>query len=278
MDVRHAIHHTQAETFGTEELRRNFLITDLFRPGDVAATLTHYERMMVLGIMPGAGPLALAPELGGPVGTSHLLERREFGAIAIGGPVRVVADGEVYDLAFQEAIYLGMGTKDVTFESLDPANPAKLFAASCPAHVRHPSRKITLAEAAPAPMGSMESANQRVIYKYIHPGLLPTCQLVMGLTRLSPGSVWNTMPCHTHDRRMEAYFYMEVPADGMVLHLMGRPQATRHIVVRNEEAVVSPPWSIHSGVATSAYAFIWAMAGENQVFSDMDHVAMGDFA
>ncbi len=278
MDVRHAIHHTQAETFGTEELRRNFLVTDLFRPGEVTATLTHYERMMVLGITPGGGPLALGPELGAPVGTSHLLERREFGAISIGGPVRVVADGEVYDLDFQEAVYLGMGTKEVTFESLDPANPAKLFASSCPAHTRHPSRKIAIAEAAPAPMGSMESANQRVIYKYIHPGLLPTCQLVMGLTRLSPGSVWNTMPCHTHDRRMEAYFYMEVPSDGMVLHLMGRPQATRHIVVRNEEAVVSPPWSIHSGVATSAYAFIWAMAGENQVFSDMDHVAMGDFA
>jgi len=276
VDVRHAIHHSQAETLGTEELRRNFLVTDLFRPGEVTATLTHYERMMVLGLMPGAGPLALPADLGRPVGTDFLLERREFGAIAIGGPVRVRADGEVFDLDFQEAIYLGRGTREVSFESLDPARPAKLFAASCPAQVRHPSRKIALADAAPAPMGALESANQRVIYKYIHPGLMPTCQLVLGLTRLSTGSVWNTMPCHTHDRRMEAYFYFELPADGLVLHLMGRPSDTRHLVVRNDEAVVSPPWSIHSGVGTSAYAFIWAMAGENQVFSDMDHVAPGE--
>ncbi len=276
MDVRHAVHHTQAELFGTEELRRHFLVTDLFAPGEVRATLTHYERMMVLGIAPGTGPLVLSHDLGGPVGTSYLLERREFGAVNIGGPVRVTADGETFDLAFQEAIYLGMGTKDVTFESLDPAVPAKLFGSSCPAHMRHPSRKITVADASPAPMGTPQTANERVIYKYIHPGLMPTCQLVLGLTRLSPGSVWNTMPCHTHDRRMEAYFYFELPADGLVLHLMGRPEATRHIVMRNEEAVVSPPWSIHSGAGTSAYAFIWAMAGENQVFSDMDHAAMGD--
>ncbi len=277
MDVRHALHHTQVETLGTEDLRRHFLIPDLFRPGEIHATLTHYERMMVLGIMPGTAPLTLPPELGKPVGTDFLLERREFGAIAIGGPVRVTADGEVFDLAFQEAIYLGMGTKDVTFESLDPSRPAKLYAASCPAHHRHPSRKVSIDEATPAPLGGPQTANERVIYKYIHPGVMPTCQLVMGLTRLSTGSVWNTMPCHTHDRRMEAYFYFELPPDGMVLHLMGRPTDTRHIVVRNEEAVVSPPWSIHSGVGTSAYAFIWAMAGENQVFSDMDHVAPGDF-
>ena len=276
MDVRHAIHHSQAETFGTEDLRRHFLVTDLFAPGEVRATLTHYERMMVLGITPGAGPLAFSPDLGKPVGTSHLLERREFGAVNIGGPVRVVADGESFDLAFQESIYLGMGTREVSFENLDPAAPSRLFGASCPAHMRHPSRKISIADASPAPMGSAATANERVIYKYIHPGLMPTCQLVLGLTRLATGSVWNTMPCHTHDRRMEAYFYFELPADGFALHLMGRPEETRHIVVRNEEAVVSPPWSIHSGAGTSAYAFIWAMAGENQVFSDMDHVAMGN--
>ncbi|MDK9697895.1 MAG: 5-dehydro-4-deoxy-D-glucuronate isomerase [Siculibacillus sp.] len=276
MDVRHAIHHSQAEALGTEDLRRHFLVTDLFRPGEVRATLTHYERMMVIGIAPGEGPLALSPDLGAPVGTAHLLERREFGAVNIGGPVRVVADGVTHELAFQEAIYLGMGTKEVTFENLDPAAPSRLFAASCPAHVRHPSRKISIADASPAPMGSPATANERVIYKYVHPGLMPTCQLVLGLTRLSTGSVWNTMPCHTHDRRMEAYFYFELPPEGMVVHLMGRPEATRHVIVRNEEAVVSPPWSIHSGAGTSAYAFIWAMAGENQVFSDMDHVAMGD--
>lgn len=276
MDVRHAVHFSQAETFGTEDLRRHFLLTDLFRPGEVSVTLTHYERMMVMGIAPTAAPIGFPAEVAGAVGTTFLLERREFGAINIGGPARVVADGTAYDLAFQEALYLGMGTREVTFSSLDPARPAKLFATTAPAHVTHPSRRITVDEATPTPMGSQATANERVIYKYIHPGLLPTCQLVMGLTRLATGSVWNTMPCHTHDRRMEAYFYFELPADAMVLHLMGRPTETRHIVVRNEEAVVSPPWSIHSGAGTGAYAFIWSMAGENQTFSDMDHVAMGD--
>lgn len=276
MDVRHAVHFTQAETFGTEDLRRHFLLTDLFRTGEITATLTHYERMMVLGIAPTGAPLAFPADIAPAVGTNFLLERREFGAINIGGPARVVADGAVYDLDFQEAVYLGMGTRDVTFASLDPTRPAKLFATTAPAHVAHPSRRITVADATPTPMGSQAAANERVIYKYIHPGLMPTCQLVMGLTRLATGSVWNTMPCHTHDRRMEAYFYFELPADAMVLHLMGRPTDTRHLVVRNEEAVVSPPWSIHSGAGTGAYAFIWSMAGENQTFSDMDHVAMGD--
>ena len=276
MDVRHAVHFSQAESFGTDELRRHFLITDLFRPGEVTATLTHYERMMVMGIAPTATPLGFPADIAPAVGTGFLLERREFGAINIGGPARITADGTVYDLDFQEAVYLGMGTREVHFVSLDPARPAKLFATTAPAHVTHPSRRITVAEATPTPMGAQATANERVIFKYIHPGLMPTCQLVMGLTRLATGSVWNTMPCHTHDRRMEAYFYFELPADAMVLHLMGRPDETRHIVVRNEEAVVSPPWSIHSGAGTGAYAFIWSMAGENQTFSDMDHVAMGD--
>ena len=276
MDIRHAIHYREAETLGTEALRAAFHIAPVFEPGAVSATLTHYERMMVLGIAPTTAPVALGPDLAGPVGTSFLLERRELGAINVGGPGRVVADGTTYEIAFQEALYLGMGTREVTFESLDPTNPAKFFASSCPAHHAYPSRKITIADASPAPMGSPATANERVIYKYIHPGLMPTCQLVMGLTRLSTGSIWNTMPSHTHDRRMEAYFYFELPADGMVLHLMGRPQETRHIVVRNEEAVVSPPWSIHAGAGSTNYAFIWAMAGENQTFSDMDHVAMGD--
>ncbi|MDR3517839.1 MAG: 5-dehydro-4-deoxy-D-glucuronate isomerase [Azospirillaceae bacterium] len=276
VDIRHALHFTQVETFGTAELRNHFLIETLFEPGRITATLTHYDRMLILGIAPTDAPLAFGPELAGAVGTSFVLERREIGIINIGGPATITADGTVYPIEFQEAVYLGQGTRDVTFASRDPAQPARLYAVSAPAHQRHPGRKIAIADASPAPLGSQDSANARTIYKYIHPGLMPSCQLVMGLTRLAPGSIWNTMPAHTHDRRMEAYLYFELPADAAVVHLMGRPEATRHLIVRNEQAVISPPWSIHSGAGTAAYAFIWAMGGDNQSFADMDFVAMGD--
>ncbi|MDR3495610.1 MAG: 5-dehydro-4-deoxy-D-glucuronate isomerase [Ancalomicrobiaceae bacterium] len=276
MDIRHALHYAQTETLGTEELRRHFLIESLFNPGRITATLTHYDRLVVLGIVPTTAVLSLGEAEARPVGAAYFLERREAGFINIGGPARIVADGTPYDLAFQEALYLGQGTKSVSFESLDAANPAKLYGASAPAHAAHPARKITLAEASPQPLGSQATANARTIFKYFHPGLLPTCQLVMGLTRLDTGSIWNTMPAHTHDRRMEAYLYFELPQDAFVVHLMGRPQATQHLIVRNEQVVLSPPWSIHSGAGTSSYAFIWAMAGDNQSFADMDHIPMGE--
>ncbi|TBW37019.1 5-dehydro-4-deoxy-D-glucuronate isomerase [Siculibacillus lacustris] len=276
MDNRHAVHYTQAETLGTEELRQHFLIEKLFVPGAISATLTHYDRLLLLGIMPTTTPLAFGEAEAKPVGTSFFLERREVGFINIGGPARIVADGTTWEIGFQEALYLGMGIREVSFASVDPANPAKLYGASAPAHATHPTRKVTIDEASPAPLGAQTTANARTIYKYFHPGLLPTCQLVMGLTRLEPGSIWNTMPAHTHDRRMEAYLYFELPADAFVVHLMGRPQNTRHLMIRNEQVAVSPPWSIHSGAGTSAYAFIWAMAGDNQSFADMDHIPMGE--
>jgi 4-deoxy-L-threo-5-hexosulose-uronate ketol-isomerase len=169
-----------------------------------------------------------------------------------------------------------MGIRELSFQNVDPARPARLYGNSAPAHMSHPSRVVREQDASPQPMGSLETSNKRTIFKYLHPGVLPTCQIVMGLTRLEPGSVWNTMPAHTHDRRMESYFYFELAPESLVLHLMGRPEATRHIVVRNEQAVLSPPWSIHAGAGTGAYAFIWSMAGDNQSFADMDFVPMAE--
>ncbi|GLK86933.1 5-dehydro-4-deoxy-D-glucuronate isomerase [Ancylobacter defluvii] len=277
MDIRHAIHPDQAEALDTAGLRRHFLIDTVFEVGAVRATYSHYDRMMVLGIAPAAGALTLDAALAKVAGADYFLERRELGGINVGtGPLKVTADGEVFVVETQEALYLGMGAREVSFENLDPARPARFYANSAPAHRHHPSRVVRQAEASPQPLGALETSNQRTIFKYLHPGVLPTCQIVMGLTRLEGGSVWNTMPAHTHDRRMESYFYFEVPKDSLILHLMGRPEETRHLVVRNEQAVLSPPWSIHSGAGTGSYAFIWAMAGDNQSFADMDFVPMGD--
>jgi 4-deoxy-L-threo-5-hexosulose-uronate ketol-isomerase len=279
MEIRHAIHYGQAEALDGAGLRRHFMIERLFAAGAINATYTHYDRMLVLGIAPGAAPLSPGAELAGLVGSETLLERRELGAINIGeGAARVRADDEELIVAPREAVYLGMGVRDLSFESLDGSKPAKLYANSAPAHMRHPNRVVREAEASPQPLGAIETSNQRTIFKYLHPGVLPTCQLVMGLTRLAPGSVWNTMPAHTHDRRMESYFYFELAPDSFVVHLMGRPEATRHLIVRNEQVVLSPPWSIHSGAGTGAYAFIWAMAGDNQSFADMDFVPMAELA
>ncbi|MGA0565283.1 5-dehydro-4-deoxy-D-glucuronate isomerase [Ancylobacter sp. VNQ12] len=277
MDIRHAVHPAQAEALDSEGLRQHFLIESVFEDGRITASYTHYDRMMVLGIAPADAPLTPADELARVVGSDFLLERRELGAINVGtGAARVIADGEVLIVQPQEAVYLGMGIRALSFENVDPAHPARLYGNSAPAHMRHPSRVVREQDASPQPMGSLETSNKRTIFKYLHPGVLPTCQIVMGLTRLEPGSVWNTMPAHTHDRRMESYFYFELAPDSLVLHLMGRPEATRHIVVRNEQAVLSPPWSIHAGAGTGAYAFIWAMAGDNQSFADMDFVPMAE--
>jgi 4-deoxy-L-threo-5-hexosulose-uronate ketol-isomerase len=279
METRHAIHYGQAEALDGSELRRHFMIEGIFAPGAIRATYTHYDRMLVLGIQPDGGPLAPDAALAKLVGAEFLMERRELGAINVGeGAARVHADNEELIVAPREAVYLGMGVRDLSFENVDPSKPAKLYANSAPAHMRHPNRVVREEEASPQPLGTLETSNQRIIFKYLHPGVLPTCQLVMGLTRLAPGSVWNTMPAHTHDRRMESYFYFELAPDAFVVHLMGRPEATRHLIVRNEQVVLSPPWSIHSGAGTGAYAFIWAMAGDNQSFADMDFVPMAELA
>jgi len=275
LDIRQAIHHEQAEALDTEGLRRHFVAEGLFRPGSISAVYSHYDRMILIGIVPTKGALRFDESFAKTVGSEDFLTRRELALIHIGGGAAVVeADGARHDLAGGDALYLGMGSAGVSFSAVDAADPPRLYAVSAPAHARHPSRKVTVEQASPQPLGTAESANKRTIFKYIHPGVLPTCQLVMGMTRLEPGSVWNTMPAHTHDRRMEAYLYFEMPADRFVVHLMGRPEATRHLILRNEEAVISPPWSIHSGAGTGAYAFVWAMAGDNQAFTDMDFIAM----
>ncbi|MEB4733902.1 5-dehydro-4-deoxy-D-glucuronate isomerase, partial [Burkholderia contaminans] len=225
---------------------------------------------------PAARPVEVPASLGAAMGVSHLLERRELGAINIGGPGWVEVDGQRHAVGTEEAIYIGQGGQGVVFGSDDRAHPAKFYLNCAPAHTAYPTRTITLAQASPETLGDAATSNRRTIYKFIVPDVLPTCQLSMGMTKLVPGSLWNTMPCHTHERRMEVYFYFNLAADAAVFHLLGEPHETRHVVVHNEQAVISPSWSIHSGVGTKAYTFIWGMAGENQMFKDMDHVAVAD--
>jgi 4-deoxy-L-threo-5-hexosulose-uronate ketol-isomerase len=274
MEIRQPIHSDHARTLDTTGLRRQFLVEDLFQPDRATLTYSQIDRIIVGGILPVSAPVRFAPELGRHTGTDFFLQRRELGLINIGGAARVTVDGEVFEIGAREALYVGQGAKDLGFESVDPAQPAKLYFNCAPAHTHYPTRKVTQAEASPETLGSAETSNRRTIYKYLVPDVLPTCQLLMGLTQLEPGSLWNTMPCHTHDRRMEVYFYFDMAADAVVFHMLGQPTETRHLVVRNEQAVINPSWSIHSGVGTRAYTFIWGMVGENQVFKDMDHVAM----
>lgn len=272
IDVRPSVHPEHAETMGTRELRRHFVIEKLFEPGAISCTYLHEDRMMVMGVCPAAAPLAFDPAHAALVRADHLLERREMGLFNVGGAGTVSIDGKDYELARFDALYVGRGARDVRFASRDATDPAKFYLNLAPAHVSHPTQVFPAAAAKGDALGGQETANRRLLTKYIHPGAGPSCQLVMGLTRLEAGNVWNTMPPHTHDRRMEVYLYLDLAADAAVVHLMGRPAETRHLVMRNEEAVVSPPWSIHAGAGTTAYAFIWSMAGENQAFADMDAV------
>lgn len=274
MEIRQPIHSEHAKTLDTDELRRHFLVQDLFKADQITLTYSQIDRIIVGGIMPVEQAVQFSSELGRHTGTDFFLQRRELGLINIGGPATVQLDGETHTVGPREALYVGQGTREMSFSSTDKANPAKLYFNSAPAHTRHPTRKVTLAEASPETLGSAESSNRRTIYKYLVPDVLPTCQLLMGLTQLEPGSLWNTMPCHTHDRRMEVYFYFDMSEDTVVWHIMGQPTETRHLVVRNEQAVINPSWSMHAGVGTKAYTFIWGMVGENQVFKDMDHVPM----
>ncbi len=274
MHIRQPIHNDHARTLDTEGLRRHFLVEDLFVADQVTLTYSQIDRIIVGGIMPVAAGVTFSAELGQHTGTDFFLQRRELGLINIGGRARVVVDGETFEVGAREALYVGQGAKALEFFSVDSTQPAKLYFNSAPAHVAYPHRKVTLAEASPETLGAAETSNRRTIYKFLVPDVLPTCQLLMGMTQLEPGSLWNTMPCHTHDRRMEVYFYFDMKADAAVFHMLGEPTQTRHLVVRNEQAVISPSWSIHSGVGTQAYTFIWGMVGENQVFKDMDHVPM----
>jgi 4-deoxy-L-threo-5-hexosulose-uronate ketol-isomerase len=274
MDIRQPIHSEHARTLDTEGLRRHFLVQDLFVADQATLTYSQIDRIIVGGILPVSKAVTFSAELGKHTGTDFFLQRRELGLINIGGDARVTVDGTVYDVGAREALYVGQGAKELVFESVNAAQPAKLYFNCAPAHTSYPTRKVTQAEASPETLGSAETSNRRTIYKYLVPDVLPTCQLLMGLTQLEPGSLWNTMPCHTHDRRMEVYFYFDMSEQAVVFHIMGEPTQTRHLVVRNEQAVINPSWSMHSGVGTQAYTFIWGMVGENQVFKDMDHVPM----
>ena len=274
MELRTASSPRDVKHYTTERLREEFLIQNLFMPGEIKLVYSHIDRIITGAAVPTK---ALKLAAGNELRADYFLQRREMGVINIGGDGKIIIDGKEYAVGYKEAMYIGMGAQD----------PARFYLNSVPAHKTYPTVLIKpegtpedgvviVKEENRVELGSLEEANHRVICKYILPGQVESCQLVMGMTKLLPGSVWNTMPCHTHDRRMEVYLYFEMPKDAIVMHYMGEPQETRHIVMRNEEAVISPSWSIHAGCGSQAYTFIWGMAGENQAFGDMDDVAMKD--
>ncbi len=272
IEVRQVSHPDHVRGFDTEALRRHFLIERIFVPGAIRLTYSHIDRIVVGGAVPTTGGLRLeAPK---PIGSPNFLDRRELGAVNIGGPGRVRADGAVFELDARDTLYVGKETKDVVFESEDAAHPARFYLVSTPAHARYETVRIPISQAKAMELGTPAQANERTIHQIIIPGVCQTSQLVLGLTQLKPNSLWNTMPCHVHDRRCEVYLYFDLPETARVFHFMGEPSETRHLVVANEQAVLSPGWSIHSGVGTSHYAFIWAMGGDNQDYTDMDMVAM----
>lgn len=272
MDIR--FQNSPQETAGmrTEALRQQFLVQNLFVPGQVNLVYTHFDRVIIGGVCPLESPIALPNEE--ELKASHFLERRELGIINIGATGKVKAGGKEYELHNQECLYLGKGAKDVFFASNDPAQPALFYLLSAPAHQTYPNQKMTKEEASPVHLGDFSTSNKRTIYKYIHQDGIKSCQLVMGFTVLETGCVWNSVPPHTHTRRMEVYLYFNLDPAHRVIHVMGEPQQTRHLMVANQEAVIAPPWSMHFGVGTANYGFIWGMAGENQAFADMDQVAI----
>ena len=267
-EIRYAAHPEDAKNYDTTRIRRDFLIEKIFVPNEVNMVYSMYDRMVVGGALPVGEVLTL--EAIDPLKAPFFLTRREMGIYNVGGPGIVKAGDAVFELDYKEALYLGSGDREVTFEGKDASHPAKFYFNSLTAHRNYPDRKVTKADAVVAEMGSLEGSNHRNINKMLVNQVLPTCQLQMGMTELAPGSVWNTMPAHTHERRMEVYMYFEVPEDNVVFHMMGEGRETRHIVMQNEQAVISPSWSIHAGAGTSNYTFIWAMGGENQAFDDMD--------
>lgn len=274
MDIRYSCNQRDFKRYTTQETREEFLIERLYVADEVVAVYSHVDRMVTMGCMPVKETVSIDKgiDVWHNFGTHYLLERREIGIFNIGGAGKIQVDGTSYELGFKDCLYITMGAKEVLFSSEDEKAPAKFYMVSAPAHCSYETRLITMTEAAKRPCGDLETANRRTINQFIHPSVLKTCQLSMGMTRLEEGSVWNTMPAHTHERRMEVYMYFEVPEDQVVFHFMGEPTETRHIVMQNEQAVISPSWSIHSGAGTASYTFIWAMGGENQEFDDMDNL------
>lgn len=273
-EVRYAAHPDDARLYGTERLRRDFLIESLFVPDEVNMVYSMYDRMVVGGAMPVGESLRL--EAIDPLRADFFTQRREVGIFNVGGKGTVTVGTDVYELDYKEALYIGRGNRDITFASADSSHPALFYFNSATAHCEYPTRKVTKADAVVAHMGSLEMSNERNINKMLVNQVLPTCQLQMGMTELAAGSVWNTMPAHVHSRRMEAYFYFELPQDQAVCHFMGEPQETRHLWLHNNQAVLSPEWSIHSAAATHNYTFIWGMAGENLDYGDQDFSQITD--
>ncbi|MDM8002562.1 MAG: 5-dehydro-4-deoxy-D-glucuronate isomerase [Bacteroidota bacterium] len=274
IELRYAAHPEDVKNWSTEQLRKEHLVSPIFQDNTVTMVYSLYDRMVAGGARPVGEALKLEPV--DEVKAAFFLHRRELGIFNVGGPGRVTAGGTAFALGYKEALYLGSGDREVIFESNDASNPSLFYFNSAPAHRNCPDCRVTKKECIAAEMGSAEAANHRVINKMIVREVLETCQLQMGMTELKPGSVWNTMPPHTHGRRMEVYFYFEVPEGSVVCHFMGQPGETRHIWMKNNEAVISPQWSIHSATATSNYTFIWGMAGENLDYGDQDFLKQTD--
>lgn len=274
MQIRFASSPKEVSQMDTAALRENFLIEKLFSKNDFHFTYSHYDRVIVGGAMPVDKTIAL-PTFDA-LKADYFLERREIGIINIGGDGEIKVEGQAYKLRKLDCLYVGKGNKKVSFKSDKKSAPAKFYLLSAPAHQTHKTTLMKKEKASPLDLGAMETANQRTVYKYIHLDGIKSCQLVMGLTVLKPGSVWNTIPTHVHDRRMEAYCYFDVPDNQRVFHFMGEPTQTRHLLVATDQAIISPPWSIHSGCGTSNYSFIWGMAGENYVYTDMDVIDIKD--
>lgn len=267
--TRHAVHQDHAKTMDTDALRNNFLVGDMFVEGQINLTYSHYDRMVMGGAVPGKGELTL--DKVEETKTETFLERREMAVVNIGETGTVSAGGETYTLERGDVLYLGKGAGAVTF-----AGAGRFYITSAPAHKTFPNNLITIADSVAVHLGSVETSNKRTINQFVHPLVMESCQLVLGYTTLEDGSVWNTMPAHIHDRRMEAYLYFNMDEDQRILHLMGEPSETRHLIIKNEEGALSPPWSIHSGAGTGSYSFIWAMAGDNVDYTDMEFIDMGD--
>lgn len=274
MEIRYSNHPKDSKKYDTEELRENYLVESIFEENEINLVYSQNDRIIFGGITPTieALKLGVCKELG----TDYFLERRELGVINVGGPGKIIVDGVEYEMKQRDGLYVGQGVKNVEFISENSEVPAKFYVNSAPAHKSYKTVKIDLEKANKVKLGDQETVNKRTIYQYVHPAVCESCQLVMGLTILESGNVWNTMPCHTHERRMEVYLYLDLPEDQFVMHFMGEGKETRHIVTRNEQAIISPSWSIHSGCGTKNYSFIWGMCGENQTFNDMDTIDMKD--
>lgn len=274
MEIKYAANPADAKQYTTEKLRSEFLVESLFIPGETNMVYSHYDRVVIGSAIPQTTGLKL--EASDTLKTDYFLERREMGIINIGAKGKVIVDGVEYVLNKKDCLYVGLGKRELTFHSVDTNEPAKFYFVSSLAHKEYPTRVLPIEDAEPVRLGSDSESNKRTIYKYIHQDGLQSCQLMMGMTLLEPNNMWNTMPAHIHDRRMEVYLYFDMDAESRVFHFMGEPTETRHLVVKNEQAVISPPWSIHSGVGTKNYTFIWAMAGENYTFQDMEFIKMED--